>query len=253
MLGVDHMANDLNYRIFLVEDDPKLAGLLAEELQRFGYKVQVAQDYGRIKEEFLAAHPDLVLLDINLPRFDGYYWCRQVRSLSRVPIVFISARVGDLDQVRALENGGDDYITKPFNMELALAKVRSVLRRTYGEYAQAVDPQIIRVGGLSLNKGRNRISLGATESELTSKEFLLLWCLAEQAGHIVDRTQLLEALWDDVDFVDDNTLTVNVARVRRRLAELGLPDAIETKRGQGYCLRLPAEHHDAADESAQPK
>ncbi len=220
----------------LVEDDPKIAGILAGDLERYGYIVCTVQDFGRVKEEFLAHKPDLVLLDVNLPRFDGFYWCRQIRTISKAPIIFVSARDGDLDQVRALENGGDDYISKPFNLELVLAKVKSTLRRAYGEYALARDPELLRAGALVLNKADNTVSLGARQDEWTAKEFRLLWVLAERAGEIVSREELLEALWDENDFVDDNTLTVNVARVRRRLEELGLPDAIETKRGQGYRL-----------------
>lgn len=230
------------YHIMLVEDDPKIAAILTEELNRYGYAVSTARDFGRIKEEFLDLGPDLVLLDINLPRFDGYYWCRQIRTLSKVPILYISARDSDLDQVRALEHGGDDYITKPFNLELVLARVKSALRRAYGEYALARNLEVLRAGELILNKTQNRVARGDTELDLTAKEFRLLWLLAGRPGEVVTREEILEALWDDVEFVDDNTLTVNVARVRRRLEELGLPDAIETRRGQGYRLKLGGEH-----------
>lgn len=219
----------------LVEDDDKIASILKEELERYRYTVVIARDYDRIKEEFLALQPDLVLLDINLPLFDGYYWCRQIRTVSKVPIVFISARSGDVDQVRALESGGDDYVTKPFSLELVVAKVRSILRRTYGEYASGKDPDLAVAGDLVLNRSNNRVSRGGKSIELSPKEFKLLWCLVQRSGEIVSREDLLETLWDDVDFVDDNTLTVNVSRVRRRLEELGLaPDIIQTKRGQGY-------------------
>lgn len=231
-----------SYRIMLVEDDHKLAGLLSDELKRHGYTVDMIQDFGRVKDTFLAIKPDLVLLDINLPRFDGYTWCRHIRTISKVPIIFISARSGDLDQVRALENGADDYITKPFNMELVLAKVGSTMRRVYGEYALNSNTEVVRIGDLFLYQTQNRVVYGEDEVELAPKEFRLLLRLAESAGDIVSREDLLEALWDDIDFVDDNTLTVNVTRVRRRLAELGLPDAIETKRGQGYRLNIGKEH-----------
>lgn len=230
-----------SYQIMLVEDDPKIAAILTEELTRYGYSVTAAGDFTRIKDEFIAQNPDLILLDINLPRFDGYYWCRQIRTISKVPIIFISARNGDIDQVRALESGGDDYMTKPFNLELVIAKVKSALRRAFGEYALARSPEILRIGDLTLNKSQNRVGRGERELELTAKEFSLLWLLAERPGEIVTREEILEALWDDVEFVDDNTLTVNVARVRRRLEELGLPDAIETKRGMGYRLRAGGE------------
>ncbi|MEW8977154.1 MAG: response regulator transcription factor [Symbiobacterium sp.] len=233
------MAEARRYRIMIVEDDEKIASILAAALDRYGYDVILAQDYARIKEEFVAARPDLVLLDVNLPRYDGFYWCRQIRTVSRAPILFISARSDQMDQVRAIEHGADDYITKPFNLELALAKVGAALRRAYGEYALTRAPDVLSAGGLLLDRSTNRVSLGDRAVELSPKEFRLLWCLAERAGAIVAREELLEALWDDTEFVDDNTLTVNVARVRRRLEELGLANVIETKRGQGYCLALP--------------
>src|SRR5690625_4288541 len=218
------MSVHAHYRIMLVEDDGKIASILGSELERFGYEVVHAADFARVKEEFIAASPHLVLLDINLPRFDGYYWCRQIRAVSKVPIIFISARADDFDQVRALENGGDDYITKPFNLELVLAKVRSALRRAYGEYATGDDSDVLSVGDLVLNRATNRVSFQDTAVELSPREFSLLMTLARRAGEIVHRDELLEALWDDIDFVDDNTLTVNVARVRRRLRELRSPD-----------------------------
>lgn len=228
----------VGYRIMVVEDDAKISAILAEELRRYGFDVIEASGDANVKDAYLHHRPHLILLDINLPRYDGFYWCRQLRTVSKVPIIFISARADDLDQVRALEHGGDDYITKPFNLELVVAKVRSSLRRVYGEYALGRDDQLLHVQGLILNRTTNRVSYEGRDVELTPREFRLLLCLAERPGEIVTRTELLEALWDDVEFVDDNTLTVNVTRVRRRLAELGLVDVIETKRGQGYQLNL---------------
>ncbi|MFO7246260.1 MAG: response regulator transcription factor [Bacillota bacterium] len=237
------MAQEPAYRIMLVEDEAKIAAILQAELERYGYRVVQARDFGRVKEEFIQHQPHLVVLDINLPRYDGYYWCRQIRTVSKVPIIFISARGDDVDQVRALESGGDDYITKPFSLELAVAKVNSSIRRAYGEYALAADaarPAPAVVGDLVLDPAANRVSRGGASIELAPREFQLLWTLARRAGRIVTREELLEALWDDVDFVDDNTLTVNVARLRRRLEELGLGAAIETKRGQGYLFNPAA-------------
>jgi len=224
------------FRILIVEDDDKIASILADELERHGYDVVRAHDYANIKTEFVAARPDLVLLDINLPRYDGYYWCRQIRTVSRVPILFISARSDQMDQVRAIEHGADDYITKPFNLELARAKVKAAIRRAYGEYAAAGEADLLTVGPLLLDRATNRVSRGDRAVELSPKEFRLLWCLARRAGEIVSREALLEELWDDTEFVDDNTLTVNVTRVRRRLEDLGLDGMVETKRGQGYRL-----------------
>lgn len=224
------------FRIMIVEDDEKIASILADEFVRYGYDVVLARDYANIKAEFVEARPDVVLLDINLPRYDGYYWCRQIRTVSRVPILFISARSDQMDQVRAIEHGADDYITKPFNLELALAKVKAAIRRAYGEYAAGGKADLLSAGPLLLDRATNRVSRGDRAVELSPKEFRLLWCLARRAGEIVSRETLLEELWDDTEFVDDNTLTVNVTRVRRRLEDLGLADMIETKRGQGYRL-----------------
>lgn len=226
------------YRFFLLEDDDKISAILSDFLQRYGYDVITAQDYGRVKEEFNVIQPDLVLLDINLPKYDGFYWCRQIRTISNVPIIFISARAGEMDQVMAIENGGDDYITKPFHLEVVLAKIKGVLRRTYGEYAllSASARDVYDVAGLYLYRDQQAVEWNGKRLELSKKEFLLLDCLARKVNQIVSREELLEALWDDMDFVDDNTLSVNVTRLRKRLEQLGIDDVIETKRGQGYRL-----------------
>ncbi|WP_276915477.1 response regulator transcription factor [Aneurinibacillus aneurinilyticus] len=226
------------YRIFIIEDDLKIASILHDYLVRYGYEVVQAQDYRQIKQECVKMQPDLVLLDINLPYYDGFYWCRQIRTASNVPIIFISARTGEMDQVMAIENGGDDYITKPFHLEIVISKVKSLLRRTYGEYAGGnfATRNIYHVGGLYLYGDQNVVEWKGKRIELSKKEFRLLNCLVQKANQIVSREELLEVLWDDIEFVDDNTLSVNVTRVRRRLGELGIRNAIETKRSQGYRL-----------------
>lgn len=230
------------FSVMIVEDDAKIARIVADDLTRYGYRALVTQDFARVKSEFVRLQPDAVLLDINLPLYDGFYWCRQIRTVSTVPVIFISARVGEMDQVLAIENGGDDYITKPFSLEVLRAKLRSVLRRTYGEYAaQGEQPGLWQAGEMVLDDGRNRVSWQRQQIELPLTEYRLLRCLLRSAGSIVSRETLLEALWDDTSFVDDNTLTVNVTRVRKRLEELGLQSTIETKRGQGYLLRLPTD------------
>lgn len=226
-------------RVYIVEDDEKIAEILRIELERYSYKVFIAMNYTDIKSEFVEIGPDLVLMDVNLPRFDGFYWCRQIRTISKVPIIFISARTMDLDQVRAIENGADDFIVKPFSLELALAKIKSVLRRAYGEYAFGGSSNVIQLRGLLLNRNQNTISYKGQTIELSPKEFGLLATLVENVDQIVNRETLLLALWDDTDFVDDNTLTVNVTRLRKRLEGLGLNGVIETKRGQGYRFVLP--------------
>lgn len=241
------------YKIFIVEDDDKIASILKGKMEQYGYMAEIATDFRELMPQLEAFGPQLVLLDINLPYFDGYYWCRQIRKQSSVPIIFISARAGEMDQVLAIENGGDDYITKPIALELLMAKVRGALRRVYGEYApQSVQEESgagfavndggsgasLTAGGLKLHLSRNEAEWGGKRVELTKNECLLAECLMRRPGHVIPRERLLEALWDDVQFVDDNTLTVNVTRLRKKLEELGLTRAVETIRGQGYKLSL---------------
>ncbi|NMB13239.1 MAG: response regulator transcription factor [Firmicutes bacterium] len=225
------------YKIMVVEDDAKIAEILCHYLEKYGYRAVCSSNFEDVKSEFLAISPDLVFLDINLPYMDGFFWCRQIRTVSKVPVIFISARCGEMDQVLALEHGGDDYITKPFSLDVVIAKVKAVLRRTYGEYSVGeadTSPEIYELDGLYLNQSRCSIEWRGKEVYLTPKEFRLLGILARHPRQVVSRHELLEALWDDVDFVDDNTLTVNVTRVRRKLEEIGIEAAIETVRGQGY-------------------
>lgn len=225
-----------NYRIFLVEDEPKLAGYLAAHLRYQGFSVSVAERFDDLKAEFIESRAHLVLLDINLPWYDGFYWSRQIRTVSTVPVIFISARSGEMDQVRAIENGGDDYVTKPFNLEVVTARVRANLRRAYGEYAATLSSQEFAHEGLTLDTARLTVSYAGQQTSLSRTEAQLLARLIRAEGRIVAREELLGAIWDEAEFVDDNTLTVNVTRLRKRLAQLGLADAIRTVRGSGYSL-----------------
>ncbi|GIO61732.1 response regulator transcription factor [Paenibacillus cineris] len=224
------------YKILIVEDDPKIAGLLQSHIQKYGDEAIVIYDFDRVLDEFTAAAPHIVLLDVNLPSFDGYYWCRQIRQVSTCPIVFISARNEKMDQVMALENGGDDYITKPFHYEIVMAKIRSQLRRVYGDYAAAGE-RTVEQAGLVLYPERMEMKLGDKRISLTRKETILIETLLERSPRLVSRETILEKLWDDT-FVDDNTLSVNITRVRKRLAELGIGEALETVRGSGYRLNM---------------
>ncbi|QDI92242.1 response regulator transcription factor [Salicibibacter halophilus] len=228
------------YSVFIVEDDDKIAKILRDHLRRYGYFVDKSRHLHAIKEEFAEIKPDLVLLDINLPYYDGYYWCRQIRTLSNVPVIFISARTDDMDQVMAIENGGDDYITKPFHLDVVLAKIKSVLRRTYGEYAQesGMEGQTRALANLFIFPDKNELEYQAQRIELSKKEFTLFQKLSDSHDCIVNRDDLLEALWDEIDFVDDNTLSVNINRLRKRLQELNIHGAIQTIRGQGYRLNV---------------
>jgi len=230
------------YRILIVEDDDKIAAILKRNLEKYNYEVIRGLNFDRVKQEVVEHEPHLVLLDINLPHFDGYYWCRQIRTVSNVPIIFVSARTSNMDQVMAIENGGDDFITKPFDLDVVQAKIKGTLRRIYGEYApsQAADHEseedklLLQYQGLQLDRGRNILTWQDQRTELTKNESLLLQRLLSTPGIIVSREELLELLWDDVQFVDDNTLSVNVGRVRKKLEELGITEAVDTIRGQGY-------------------
>ncbi|QUH18882.1 response regulator transcription factor [Alkaliphilus sp. B6464] len=226
------------YHVMIVEDDKKIASLIQSHVERYGYKAYIVEDYSNIKSEFIKHNPHIVLMDINLPFYDGFYWCRDIRTISKAPIIFISARSSDMDQVMAIENGGDDYITKPFSYDVLIAKIKSALRRVYGEYSENNNSEVYEVKGLYLNINQNTLEFNEIKIELSKKEFLLIHSLLKKPNTIISRDELLEILWDDVDFVDDNTLSVNITRVRKRLEELGIRNAIETKRGQGYSITV---------------
>ena len=222
------------YSIMVIEDDKKISQLIKNSLERYGYKVLLVEDFSNIKGEFIKNNPELVLMDINLPLYDGFYWCRDIRTISNVPIIFISARDTDMDQVMAIENGGDDYITKPFSYDVLLAKIKGVIRRVYGSYSENSGNEVYEVNGLFIYINQNIVEYHGEKIELSKKEFILLYSLLKNVNKIVSRETLLEVLWNDIDFVDDNTLSVNMTRLRKRLEEIGINDTIETKRGQGY-------------------
>jgi len=222
------------YKIMIIEDDKKLQELIRSHLEKYGYETCTVKDFSNIKKEFINHNPNLVLMDINLPYYDGFYWCREIRTVSKVPMIFISARDSDMDQVMAIENGGDDYITKPFSYDLLLVKIKGVIRRVYGEYSENSPAEIFEVDGLYMHINKNIVEYNGKKIELSSKEFLLLYTLLKNVNKIVSREELLEILWNDIDFVDDNTLSVNMTRLRKRLEDIGIINAIETKRGQGY-------------------
>ncbi|HWL26288.1 MAG TPA: response regulator transcription factor [Ureibacillus sp.] len=230
-----------NHRIFIVEDDTKIASLLADKLRKYHYVVKTVENFENIIDECLAFAPHIVLLDINLPSYDGYYWCRQLRQHTTCPIIFISARSGEMDQIFALENGGDDFITKPFNYEIVLAKIKSHLRRTYGEYSARLEERTIKLGQLTLYLERMELNIRDVDIPLQKKECIILELLMSQSPKVVSRESMLEELWDDQAFVDENTLNVNMTRVRKKLAEYGVTSGIETVRGAGYRFMLSPE------------
>ncbi len=224
-------------RIMICEDDPKLATILKTNIEKNGYESGVVVDFDRVLDFFQSYDPHLVLMDVNLPKYDGFYWCRQIRAVSKCQILFISARSGEMDQVMALEYGADDYITKPFHLEVVMAKIRSQLRRAFGEYARNTEERIVEKAGLFVYPERLELEINGNRAQLTKKEAVLLECLMQQHPRVVNREDLLDKLWDDQAFVDENTLNVNITRLRKKLQEVGIEDAVETARGAGYRLR----------------
>lgn len=222
-------------KILLIEDDPTLSESIRALLIHFGYEAVSVCDFKRILETFEREKPDLVLLDINLPHMDGFYFIRAFRRSGKVPVILLSARSGASDQVLGMELGADDYVVKPFHMEVLLAKINALLRRSIGELASN-QKSTLAVGRLSLDEPGFQAICGNKGIPLTRNEFLLLKKLMEKNGGLISREELFEALWDDQSFVDENTLAVNVTRVRQKLSDLGFQDSVKTRRGLGYYL-----------------
>jgi two-component system, OmpR family, response regulator YxdJ len=225
-------------KILIIEDDPKIAEHLQSYINKYGYESFIVANFDQVMDDFKKYKPDLILLDINLPSYDGYYWCRQIRKQSICPVIFISARVGEMDQVLALENGGDDFITKPFHPEIVLAKIRSQLRRAYGEYAVQAQERVLELEGLKLFPERLELSFKGETVTLSKKEAELIESLIDRYPRVAGREDLLEKLWDDQVYVDENTLNVNITRVRKKMESVGLKGAVETVRGAGYRLHI---------------
>lgn len=225
-------------KILIIEDDPKIAAYLETYILKYNYQVKKVEVFDQIMETFHAYKPNLVLLDINLPYYDGFYWCRQIRKESICPVIFISARTGEMDQVMAIENGGDDYIVKPFSPDVVMAKIRSQLRRAYGDYAGTKTERIVELNHLKLYPERHELIFNKNNVLLTKNETHIIELLMERYPRVTGREDLLEKLWDNQTFVDENTLNVNITRTRKKFQELGLTDVIETIRGSGYLLKI---------------
>ena len=221
------------YRIFLVEDDQSIAGAVAKHLDSWGWEVHRVMDFQRVLEEFQAFGPHLVLLDIGLPFRNGYHWCAGMRKVSRVPIVFLSSASDNMNIVMAMNMGGDDFVAKPFDLDVLTAKVQALLRRTYDFGAAA---PLLEARGAVLDTGDNSLTYEGQKLELTRNEYRMLQVLLEQQGRTVSRETLMQRLWETDSFVDENTLTVNMARLRRKLEGLGLTEFIRTKKGLGYLI-----------------
>lgn len=226
----------MSYKVYIVEDDISISTLLKDYIEKYGFEVIVEENFDDIMITFESFKPHLVLLDVNLPKFDGFYWCRCIRQQSNLPIIFISAREGNVDQIRALESGADDYITKPFYYDVVMAKIKSHIRRVYGEYSPKIDERIVELDGLKFYPERLELELNGENLIITKKEGILIECLIKRYPKVVSRDYLLEKIWDDIEFVEENTLNVNVSRIRKRFEELGIDNAVQTVRGLGYKL-----------------
>ncbi|MBE5917354.1 MAG: response regulator transcription factor [Pseudobutyrivibrio ruminis] len=222
-------------KIMIVEDEPIIRDMIGESIRKWGYETIILDDFSQVLEIFLKENPHLVLMDINLPVYDGFYWCNKIRDISKVPIIFISSRNTPMDMVMSMNMGGDDFIQKPFYEEVLIAKIKALLRRTYS-YTETV-ATIIEHDGIILNLNNGDVFYGDKKAELTKNEFKILNILMQNKGTVVSREKIMRSLWEDESFVDDNTLTVNIARIRKKLAELGKENYITTMKGEGYIIR----------------
>ena len=221
------------YRLFLVEDDRGIAEAVQRQAEAWALEVRCVQNFREVLSEFTAFDPHIVLMDIALPFFDGYHWCAQIRKISKVPILFISSASDNMNVIMAVNMGGDDFVAKPFDGNVLMAKVQALLRRTYDFSLSAPAPQ---ARGARLQSDDNTLLYGDKRIPLTKNEYRILLLLMENKGKIVSRARLMEALWATDSFVDENTLSVNVNRLRKKLQGSGLPDFITTKIGVGYLI-----------------
>lgn len=221
------------YRILLVEDDPGIARAVCAQLRQWDYDVRAVEDLRHVMEEFSEFSPQLVLLDISLPFFNGYHWCTQIRRVSQTPVIFLSSAAENMNIVMAMNMGADDFIAKPFDLDVLTAKVQALLRRTYD--FGAPEPVLSHRGAV-LQTGDQSLLVDGQKLALSKNEYRILWTLLKQKGRIVSRETLMEALWQTDSFVDENTLSVNMARLRKKLGSAGLTGFITTKIGVGYLV-----------------
>ncbi|MBT2639796.1 response regulator transcription factor [Bacillus sp. ISL-39] len=226
-------------KLLLIEDDASLFQEIRERLTQWSYEVYGVTDFGDVMGDFTRVKPDLVIIDIQLPRFDGFHWCRMIRSHSNVPIIFLSSRDHPTDMVMSMQLGADDFVQKPFHFEVLIAKIQAILRRAYNY--NATQNQLKTWCGATIDYDKNTVENEMGRIELTKNEIFILKLLIEQKNRIVSRDEVMNSLWDDKRFISDNTLTVNVNRLRKKLDELGLGRRIETKVGQGY-MAVEEEH-----------
>ena len=221
------------YRLLIVEDDLRIAGAIREQTKMWDLDARIVEDFRSVLTEFTAYQPHIVLLDISLPFFNGYHWCGEIRRLSKVPIIFISSASDNMNIVMAMNMGADDFIAKPFDMDVLVAKIQALLRRSY-DFAASLP--VLEHREAFLNTGDNTLTFQGSNIPLTKNEYRILLCLMENRGKVVSREKLMERLWKTEEFIDENTLTVNVNRLRKKLDAAGLENFIATRVGVGYMV-----------------
>ena len=219
-------------KVFIIEDDVKINEQLGSFLKRYGYEVATSFDFENIVDIALEENPKIILLDINLPVFDGYYICKEIRKQSNVPIIVVTSRDTEMDELISMNLGADDFITKPYNTAILLARIESIIRRVYGNNSM----EIYEYNGFRYNLSTSEMEYEGNKSDLTKNESRILYTLIKNKGKIVSRSELMKYLWQNDEFVDDNTLTVNINRLRKKMEEIGANNMLTTKRGQGYIL-----------------
>ncbi|WP_195467631.1 response regulator transcription factor [Clostridium sp. D43t1_170807_H7] len=221
------------YKILIIEDDTVISELLKNNLCKWGYEASSVSDFKNVIDEFKNFNPELVLIDINLPFYNGYYWCSEIRKISKLPIIFISSESDNMNYIMAINMGADDFIVKPFDLNIFLAKVQALLRRTY---SFKVKMNVLESNGVILNLEEITLAYKDHKLSLSKNEFKILQILLENKNKAVSREEIMVYLWESESYIDDNTLTVNVTRIRKRLEEIGLNDFIKTKKGIGYII-----------------
>ncbi len=221
------------YKILVVEDDETIVQIVKRHLESWGYEVFQVEDFSHVLQEFVQKDPQLVLLDLKLPFYNGFHWCEEIRKVSQVPVLFLSSAADNMNMVMAMSRGADDFIAKPFDLDVLAAKVQAVIRRTY---AFGQNTSLLEHNGVVLNPGNGTVSADGQTADLTKNELKILQILFEHQGHVVSREAIMTKLWESDSFVDDNTLTVNMTRIRKKLEGLGIRDFIITKKGMGYMV-----------------
>ena len=221
------------YKILIVEDDKTIANAVKKHVETWGYQAYATQNFQNVMEDFAREHPQLVILDITLPFYNGYHWCSEIRKVSKVPILFLSSAADNMNIIMAMNLGADDFVAKPFDLNVLLAKIQALLRRSY-DFAPTSNVLAHRGALLDLND--HTLSFNGEDIPLTKNEYRILSCLMEQKGKVISREKLMERLWETDQFVDENTLTVNINRLRKKLDSAGLTHFITTKFGVGYLI-----------------